>query len=210
MTGTISSALEIIRTQGIVAIVRTGTPDAAAEAVNTLLNAGVRAVEVSLVTPNAIEVVRAATAAAPPGIAVGLGTVLRTSEVDSAVSAGARFIVAPAFDASVVRAAVDAGIDVLPGVATPTEAVAAVAAGAAVVKLFPASLWTPAVLQEMRTALPWLEIVPTGGVTLESAPQWIRAGAVAVGIGSALTGSPTPAATARDLLDAIHRARTDA
>ncbi|NYF16552.1 2-dehydro-3-deoxyphosphogluconate aldolase/(4S)-4-hydroxy-2-oxoglutarate aldolase [Microbacterium sp. AK009] len=208
MTSAPSNALDVIRGQGVVAIVRARTADDAASTVDALLEAGIRAVEVSLVTPNALDVVRAAAAAAPDDVAVGVGTVLSVNDVTAAVTAGARFIVAPAFDASVVQAAIAAGIDVLPGVATPTEAVTAVAAGATAVKVFPASLWSPAVLREVRTALPWLTTVPTGGVSLETAPEWIRAGAAAVGIGSALTGSANPGATAARLLDAIHDART--
>jgi 2-dehydro-3-deoxyphosphogluconate aldolase/(4S)-4-hydroxy-2-oxoglutarate aldolase len=92
-------------------------------------------------------------------------------------------------------------------VATPTEAVDAVAAGAPAVKVFPASLWRPDVLREVRAALPWLETVPTGGVTPANAPDWIRAGALAVGVGSALTKAADPAAAASALLVSIASAR---
>jgi 2-dehydro-3-deoxyphosphogluconate aldolase / (4S)-4-hydroxy-2-oxoglutarate aldolase len=199
--------LDVIRAQGIVAIVRAASADAAAGAVDTLVAAGLRAVEVSLVTPDALEVVRAAAAHAPDGVAIGVGTVLRPSEVEASLLAGARFLVSPSFDPRVVAAAVDAGLDILPGVATPTEAVNAINAGAQAVKLFPASLWSPGVLREVRAALPRLQTVPTGGITPESAPDWIRAGAVAVGMGSALTKAPDPAEAARRLIASIDAAR---
>jgi 2-dehydro-3-deoxyphosphogluconate aldolase/(4S)-4-hydroxy-2-oxoglutarate aldolase len=202
------TALETIRGQGVVAIVRSKSADAAAAAVDVLVNAGLRAVEVSLVTPGALGVVRSAAATAPEGVAIGVGTVLRESDVEAAVEAGASFVVCPAFDRGVVRAALRAGIDVLPGVATPTEAIAATDAGASAVKLFPASLWTPTILGEVRAALPWLETVPTGGVTPTTAADWIRAGASAVGIGSALTRAPSPQLVVSELLEAIAEART--
>lgn len=201
------SALDVIRDQGVVAIVRTSTPDEAAAAVSTLLGAGLRAIEVSLVTPQALDVVRDAAARAPADAVIGVGTVLTIEQLLASAEVGARFVVSPSFDRRVVSEAAARGILSLPGVATPTEAVDAVAAGAPAVKLFPASLWRPEVLREMRSALPWLETVPTGGVTPASAPEWIRAGALAVGVGSALTKADDPAAAAAALLASIAAAR---
>jgi 2-dehydro-3-deoxyphosphogluconate aldolase/(4S)-4-hydroxy-2-oxoglutarate aldolase len=201
------SALEIIRAQGVVAIVRSASPEDAAATVSTLVDAGLRAVEVSLVTPQALEVVRAAATDAPDGTLIGVGTVLTVEDLVASIDAGARFVVSPTFNSAVVREAADRGILCLPGVATPTEAVDAVAAGAPAVKVFPASLWRPDVLREVRAALPWLETVPTGGVTPANAPDWIRAGALAVGVGSALTKAADPAAAASALLVSIASAR---
>ncbi|WP_457100350.1 bifunctional 4-hydroxy-2-oxoglutarate aldolase/2-dehydro-3-deoxy-phosphogluconate aldolase [Microbacterium sp. P5_E9] len=201
------NALQIIGAQGVVAIVRSATPEEAATAVATLLDAGLRAVEVSLVTPGALDVVRDAAAHAPQDAVIGVGTVLTVAQAKASADAGARFIVSPAFDRGVVAEAAALGMLVLPGVATPTEAVDAAAAGAPAVKLFPASLWRPDVLREVRTALPWLQVVPTGGVSLTSAPEWIRAGALAVGVGSTLTRAENPGVTVRALLDAIAAAR---
>jgi 2-dehydro-3-deoxyphosphogluconate aldolase/(4S)-4-hydroxy-2-oxoglutarate aldolase len=201
------SALEFIRAQGVVAIVRSASPEDAAATVSTLVDAGLRAVEVSLVTPQALEVVRAAATDAPDGTLIGVGTVLTVEDLVASIDAGARFVVSPTFNSAVVREAADRGILCLPGVATPTEAVDAVAAGAPAVKVFPASLWRPDVLREVRAALPWLETVPTGGVTPANAPDWIRAGALAVGVGSALTKAADPAAAASALLVSIASAR---
>ena len=157
------NALDIIRAQGVVAIVRSATPDEAATAVRTLVAAGLRAVEVSLVTPDALGVVERAIAESPEGVAIGVGTVLSPADAEASARVGAQFIVSPAFDADVIRTALANGMDVVPGVATPTEAVQAVRAGATAVKLFPASLWSPDVLHEVLVAMPWLETVPTGG-----------------------------------------------
>lgn len=202
------SALDVIRMQGVVAIVRSSSPEAAATAVETLLRAGLRAVEVSLVTARALEIIRDAVKDAPEGARIGVGTVLRESEVEAAAEAGASFIVSPVLNLRVVSRALQCGMDVLPGVSTPTEALTAIDAGARSVKLFPASLWSPDVLREVRAALPWLETVPTGGVTPHTAPDWIRAGAVAVGIGSALTQAQDPTGAAEALLSNIAEART--
>jgi 2-dehydro-3-deoxyphosphogluconate aldolase/(4S)-4-hydroxy-2-oxoglutarate aldolase len=201
------SALERVRAQGVVAIVRSPTPEDAAAAVATLLDAGLRVVEVSLVTPQALDVVREAVASAPHDALIGVGTVLTIDDLLASEEAGARFVVSPSFDRRVVGEAAARGILAFPGIATPTEAVDAVAAGAPAVKIFPASLWRPEVLREVRAALPWLETVPTGGVTPANAPEWIRAGALAVGVGSALTKADDPAAAAAALLASIASAR---
>lgn len=201
------NALEIIRAQGVVAIVRSATADDAAAAVATLIGAGLHAVEVSLVTPEALDIVRDAAARAPAGTTIGVGTVLTTEQLRASIDAGARFVVSPSFNSAVVREAAEHGILCLPGVATPTEAVDAVTAGAPAVKLFPASLWRPDILREVRAALPQLQTVPTGGVTPATAPEWIRAGALAVGVGSALTRAEDPAAAAAALIATIAAAR---
>ncbi|KQR39417.1 hypothetical protein ASF80_08380 [Microbacterium sp. Leaf159] len=191
----------------MVAIVRAASTQVAAANVATLIRSGLAAVEVSLVTPGALGVIRDAVSRAPAGTMVGVGTALSVGDVESAVDAGARFVVTPTTDRDVIRAAVDAGVPVLPGAATPTEAVQALNWGATFVKLFPASLWTPAAMRDVLTALPDLPLVPTGGVDPENAAEWMRAGAVALGIGSALTGSDDPAHTAAELLSVIAEAR---
>lgn len=198
---------EAIREQGVIAIVRASTPERAKADVEALIDAGIRAVEVSLVTPDAIEVIRQVIPTAPHGVSVGVGTVTTAREVDAAASAGAGFIVSPILREDVVRATREAGMCSVPGVATPTEAMLAMSWQADFVKVFPASLWTPAVLREVLTALPSLPAVPTGGVTIASAPEWIRGGAVAVGIGGTLTRAGDPAAVAQQLLRAVASAR---
>lgn len=202
-----SDVLAAIREQGVVAIVRAANAERAAADVRSLVSAGLRVVEVSLVTPGALDVVREAVSSGPPGVHIGVGTVLTTDLVARSADAGAEFVVSPVFRLDVVTSARAAGLDTLPGVATPTEALQALDAGSTMVKLFPASLWAPSSLRDVLVALPALEVVPTGGVTLESAPAWIRAGAVALGIGSSLTKATDPGATARGLLDAIAAAR---
>lgn len=203
-----SAVLDAIRAQGVVAIVRAADAGTAARSVAALVTAGLRVVEVSLVTPGAFEVIRSAVDAAPEGVHIGVGTAVTADEVRLAAAAGAGFVVSPVLRESVLKASLDAGLDTLPGVATPTEALQALEWGTTLVKLFPASLWSPSILREVLTALPALQSVPTGGVTIEAAPEWIRAGAVALGIGGTLTRAEDPAGIARALLDAISSART--
>jgi 2-dehydro-3-deoxyphosphogluconate aldolase/(4S)-4-hydroxy-2-oxoglutarate aldolase len=202
-----SAVIDTIRQQGIVAIVRTPTAEDAARNVATLIGAGLKVVEVSLVTPHALDVIRAAVEEAPVGVFIGVGTALTVEDVRLAVKAGARFVVSPIVREEVIKAALDAGLDTLPGATTPSEAMRAVEWGSTLVKLFPASLWSPAVLREALTALPALQTVPTGGVTLDAAPDWIRAGAVALGIGGALTRAGDPVGVARTLISEIAAAR---
>ncbi|AZI57054.1 bifunctional 4-hydroxy-2-oxoglutarate aldolase/2-dehydro-3-deoxy-phosphogluconate aldolase [Nakamurella antarctica] len=200
-------ALETIRAQGVVAIVRASSASDAAETVATLIVAGLRAIEVSLVTPGALDVIRDAARNAPAGVMIGVGTALTESDVDRAVDAGAQFVVSPIVNEAVIRASLAAGVTVLPGATTPTEAVHARELGATLIKLFPASLWSPSILREVLAALPDLQTVPTGGVQPDTAGDWIRAGAAAVGIGSALSQAADPAAATVRLLASIEAAR---
>ncbi|MGV8876946.1 MAG: bifunctional 4-hydroxy-2-oxoglutarate aldolase/2-dehydro-3-deoxy-phosphogluconate aldolase [Rhodoglobus sp.] len=203
MTVSMDSVAHAVREQKIVAIVRSKSQDEAQTVVGKLVAAGLRTIEVSLVTPGAIEVIRRAAATAPDGVNIGVGTALSVDDVTRAAKAGARFVVAPTLREDVIRSSLDLGLVTFPGVATPTEAMQAVEWGSPFVKLFPASLWTPRVMKDMLTALTALQIVPTGGVDLSNAAEWIRAGAVALGIGSTLTSASDPSAVVRELTAAI-------
>ncbi|WP_158373756.1 bifunctional 4-hydroxy-2-oxoglutarate aldolase/2-dehydro-3-deoxy-phosphogluconate aldolase [Cellulosimicrobium cellulans] len=177
--------LAAVRAERLIGIVR--APDAAAgrAALSAMRAAGVRVAEVSLGTPGALDLVAEA-ADATGGDVIGVGTVLRAADVRSAVAAGARLVVTPALCADVVRTARDLGAIVVPGCATPTEMLEALRLGAHAVKLFPADLWSPGALRTMLRALPQVPVVPTGGVTLGNAGQWLDAGAIAVGMGADL------------------------
>jgi 2-dehydro-3-deoxyphosphogluconate aldolase/(4S)-4-hydroxy-2-oxoglutarate aldolase len=198
-----------IRSQRVIAIVRSASSDEALAAAQSLLQAGLLAVEVSLVTPEALAVISHLVQTAPPGAYIGAGTVLSAEQVLAAQQMGAQFIVAPTVDPDVIDSAVSEGLLVVPGASTPTEATKARSPGADLVKLFPASAWTPAIMGDVLAALPHIDFVPTGGVTLADAPSWIAAGAVAVGLGSALTRGDAEAVRARavGLLASLSAAR---
>jgi 2-dehydro-3-deoxyphosphogluconate aldolase/(4S)-4-hydroxy-2-oxoglutarate aldolase len=158
--------------------------------VDELADDGVRAFEITLDAPPAVEdlaAVRTALSARGEGILVGAGTILRREQLAAARNAGADFGVAPLLDLAMVRAAIDAGLPFVPGAMTPTEIGGAWDAGATFVKLFPASAVGPAFVRELRGPLPEVELVPTGGVDGTNASAFLEAGAAAVGIGGAIT-----------------------
>jgi 2-dehydro-3-deoxyphosphogluconate aldolase/(4S)-4-hydroxy-2-oxoglutarate aldolase len=155
---------------------------------------GIHAFEVTLNSASALEVIAALTARFEPDeLMVGAGTVLDEAQAQAAVDAGARFLVMPHFDARIVEWAVRHDVPVFPGAFTPTEILAAWRAGASAVKLFPASAVGPTFLRELRGPLPQIPLIPTGGVTVDNAPAFLAAGALAVGMGSWLTGGGDPA-----------------
>lgn len=180
-------AVGAIESQRVLAIVRSASAAAAVEAGRALFAAGFLAVEVSLVTPNAMGVIETLASERPPGTHLGAGTVLDVAMAAAASDAGASFLVAPNYAPEVLDEGHDHGMAVIPGAGSVSEMVAAQNRGADLVKIFPASVWTPGALADVRAALPFLRSVPTGGVTLDSAPLWIRAGATAVGMGGAVT-----------------------
>lgn len=192
---------------GVVGIVRAEGAKVAFAQASALLTAGLQVVEISLVTPQALEAISAARGLGTGY--VGAGTVLDESSAQAAISAGAQFIVAPTLNKHVVRYALRHGVTVLPGVATPTEALRAIELGADFAKLFPASAWGPGAIRDMLVALPQIPLVPTGGIGLDDVPAYISAGSVAVGLGSALSvGSPDEIKKrVEELLKSIRAAR---
>ncbi len=198
--------LDLLTRTRLVAIIRGGSGQAAVASALTLFDAGVRVVEVALTTPGAltaIERIAAATAGAARSCHVGAGTVLTRGDLAGAIAAGAGFVVTPGMTPA-VPAAVDAGLPVLAGAYTATEAIAARLAGVTAVKLFPASVGGPAYLKALRDPLPDVPFIPVGGVGLAEAADYLRLGAVAVGVGSPLVGD---AASGGDLTALAERAR---
>jgi 2-dehydro-3-deoxyphosphogluconate aldolase / (4S)-4-hydroxy-2-oxoglutarate aldolase len=187
---------EPIRSSRVLAIGRNIPKEIVVSIAEALRDGGVRAFEITLNTPAALESIAALVARFDPGeILIGAGTVLDLEQARAAEQAGARFFVMPNTDVEIVRWAAERGIPAFPGAFTPTEVLAAWRAGAAAVKLFPASVAGTAFVREMRGPMPEIPLVPVGGVNLDNAPAFIAAGAVAVGIGSWLTGAGDPAST---------------
>jgi 2-dehydro-3-deoxyphosphogluconate aldolase/(4S)-4-hydroxy-2-oxoglutarate aldolase len=173
---------------GVVAILRGRRVEHLDAVLDALVEAGVRSLEVTLNTPGAVDAIRRAGTRFGPEVTVGAGTVRTVAELDGAVAAGARFLVSPHTDPALAARAREAGAAYLPGALTPTEIVAAWAAGAAAVKLFPARLAGPRYLRDIREPLGDIPIVPTGGVSVDNMVEWFAAGAVAVGVGGTLIG----------------------
>lgn len=179
-------ASQVIDETGVVAILRGGLASELAPKLGSLIAGGVRAIEISLTTTDALGMIEAAVAIANGRATIGAGTVMARDEVAAVARRGAGFVVSPSFDPDVVRATIDAGMFSLPGIFTPTEAVLALRAGATAVKLFPADAVGPAFVRAILAPMPRLRIVPTGGVSLDLARQFADAGAWAVGVGRPL------------------------
>jgi 2-dehydro-3-deoxyphosphogalactonate aldolase len=178
----------------LVAILRGLTPDESVDISRALVDAGFRMLEVPLNSPQPFESIRRMADALGSDYLVGAGTVLDPANVRKVADAGGRLIVMPHADTAVIRAAKDAGLYCVPGVATPTEAFAALAAGADALKLFPAEQASPAVLKAWRAVLPRdLAVLPVGGISPDNMAPWIEAGAAGFGIGSALYAPGRPA-----------------
>jgi len=173
-----------------VGIIRAGSAAEATSAGQALIAGGLTIIEVAYTTPGAPSAISALRAQCP-GAIVGAGTVLDAAAAFTAVSSGAQFLVSPAVLEEVLRAGHRHGLAVMPGAATPTEINRAMELGADMVKLFPAGSLGLDFMRSVATAMPHVPLVPTGGVTAENAPDWIAAGAVAVGVGGGLTrGDP--------------------
>jgi 2-dehydro-3-deoxyphosphogluconate aldolase/(4S)-4-hydroxy-2-oxoglutarate aldolase len=161
-------------------------PDKLRGVVDALAEGGVRALEITMTVPRAIGLIAEIAPTLPAGFLLGAGTVLDGETAHRAVDAGAQFLVSPVFRPDVIAAGHAHDVPVMPGCFTPTEILDAWERGADIVKVFPATALGPGYLKDIRGPLPDVKLMPTGGVTIENAGDWIRAGAVAVGVGSAL------------------------
>jgi 2-dehydro-3-deoxyphosphogalactonate aldolase len=172
---------------GLVAILRGLRPHEAEDIGRALYDTGFRVIEVPLNSPDPLHSIHLLRQALPADVLIGAGTVLRPEACADIAAAGGQLVVMPHSDAAVIRAAKVAGLACAPGVATPTEAFAALAAGADVLKMFPAEALGPVGLQAWRAVLtPPVAIVPVGGITPESVAAYVAAGASGLGLGSAL------------------------
>ncbi len=171
---------------GIVAVVRSESPDRLVEVVRALAEGGVTAAEITLTVPDAIEVIRKVRDALGDSIVLGAGSVLDPETARAALLAGAEYIVGPGLNLDVIRLCRRYGKVVMPGALTPTEVVAAWEAGADVVKIFPSDLGGPAYIKALRAPLPQIRMMPTGGVDLSTAEAFLKAGACCLGVGGSL------------------------
>jgi len=193
---------------GVIGIVRSTGAEPAVALSRQIWSAGVSVVEVALTTPGGLRAIETLSAEVQGDRVLGAGTVLDAATARLAILAGARLLVTPTLTEDVIEMAQRYDVATVIGCSTPTEMLRATTLGADLVKVFPASLWSPRVLADVLAALPQLDVVPTGGISPEDAAGWIRAGARAVGIGSGLTRGDDPAARVRTLLTALHEARS--
>lgn len=193
-----------LRSRKLLAIIRADGADTAFACVQTLVEAGITALEVSLTTPGGVEAIAKARAQYDPNILIGAGTVITAAQADEVAAANADFAVTPAITRGAHRS-VELGLPLLCGALTPTEVVAALDLGATAVKIFPAKLHGPGYLSELRAPLPDAPLIAVGGIDAVSAPKYLAAGALAVGVGSPLLGD---AGTGGSLSELAIRAST--
>ena len=203
---------------GVVPVVRAKNTEQAWLACRALCAGGIDVLEVTMTVPNAPSLIRELVAHFGNDVLVGAGTVLDPETARACIRAGAEFIVSPGFDADIVRAAHEAEKPALPGALTPTEVMAALRAGADIIKVFPASAMGGAkYLRSLRAPFEHARFLPTGGVNAETARDFIAAGAVALGVGSELIDAQalargdgeTITARARELVAAVRLARQE-
>lgn len=173
----------------IVAILRHTAPERAVRTVEALVAGGVRAIEVTLNSAGAIDMLHAIQAALGDRVLLGAGTVLDQAGAQAALDAGARFMVSPHTDLALIRWLADQGVPVFPGAFTATEVLSAWRAGASVVKLFPSGPMGASYLKDLRGPLGHIPFMPTGGVTLDNAATYMAAGAWGLGLGSDLVSA---------------------
>ncbi len=191
-----TQVIEKIRESGIIPVIRTDSAEKAQTVIKALLNGGINILEVTMTIPGAIELIARLTDEYKNTAVIGAGTVLDAQTAQNCIRAGAKFIVSPIFDLQTVSFCKDKEIAVMPGAITPTEIFTAWKAGADAVKIFPVSaMGGVTYLKAVKSVFPHIEIVPTGGVNLENAFDYIKAGALAVGIGSELTKGEESAIT---------------
>jgi 2-dehydro-3-deoxyphosphogluconate aldolase / (4S)-4-hydroxy-2-oxoglutarate aldolase len=182
-----TDALQRIRDLGLIPVVRAESADLAMRAVEAIKAGGVDVLEVTMTVPGAIRVIEQLAKAYGAETLIGAGTVLDPETARACIQAGAQFIVSPALNEETIAFCRDNDVAVFPGALTPTEVVRAWNAGADAVKVFPAgAVGGPSYLKALKAPLPQIELVPTGGVSLKTAADFIKAGAMALGVGADL------------------------
>jgi 2-dehydro-3-deoxyphosphogluconate aldolase/(4S)-4-hydroxy-2-oxoglutarate aldolase len=212
-----SSALDRVLDRVVVAIIRSQSPDLLVDVAEALLAGGVEVMEVTFTVPKATEVLEKVASKLGDRVLLGAGTVLDTETARVALLAGAQFIVSPAVNLEVIELCRRYSKLVMPGAFTPTEVVTAWQAGADIVKIFPSDVTGPKYLKALHGPLPHVRLMPTGGVNLDTAGEFLKAGACALGIGTSLVDPKLVAAgdlkkiesLARQYVEIIGRLRRD-
>lgn len=198
--------IERIKEKGIVAVVRAENSEKAFDIVEKCIDGGIDAIELTFSVPFAHHVIEDLAKKYGDDIVLGAGTVLDSETARIALLSGAQYIVSPHFNPEVTKLCNRYRTASMAGVLTITEAVTAMEAGVDVLKLFPGDLSGPRFIKDIKGPLPWVQIMPTGGVDADNVGEWIKAGAVAVGAGSCLTKGDITA-NAKAFIENIKKAR---
>jgi 2-dehydro-3-deoxyphosphogluconate aldolase/(4S)-4-hydroxy-2-oxoglutarate aldolase len=176
-----------IRDVGIVPVIRAESADEAGRVISAIRAGGVSVLEITMTVPGAVSLIAEVARQAGKDAVVGAGTVLDAETARAVILAGARFVVSPSLDLATIACCRRYSVPVMPGALTPTEVVAAWQAGADIVKVFPANaVGGASYIKALKAPLPQIELCPTGGVSLETAADFIKAGACALGVGNDL------------------------
>ena len=208
MTTTTAARADVVRkieATGVVAVVRLTDPAVGEQVARALVAGGVDAIEITMTVPRATELIASLVRALPASALIGAGTVTDADTARAVIAAGAKFVVSPVFRPGVIDACHELGVAAMPGCFSPTEILAAWERGADLIKIFPATSLGPSFIKDLRGPFPSIKVMPTGGVSRDNAAEWIRAGAVAIGVGSALVD--TKAVEARRFDDITSQAR---
>ena len=182
-----AAVIQTIRDIGIIPVVRAQSASEAMKAIDAIREGGISILEITMTVPGAVGVIEEVSQRYGSDALVGAGTVLNGETARACIRAGARFVVSPALNLETIEVCRDLGVAVMPGALTPTEVVQAWSAGADFVKVFPAgAVGGASYLKSLKAPLPQIELVPTGGVSLKTAADFIKAGASALGVGADL------------------------
>jgi 2-dehydro-3-deoxyphosphogluconate aldolase/(4S)-4-hydroxy-2-oxoglutarate aldolase len=181
-----SEMLEKVKALGLLAVIRGPSPELTVKMVEALVAGGVLGIEITYSTPNAEDVVQTLAKKFGDSIVLGMGTLTKPEQAQSAKNAGAHFLVSPICEPNLVKGMVDSGLLTMAGALTPTEVFQAYTLGVDVIKIFPGSLGGPAYIKALKGPFPYIPMMPTGGVNAGNVAEWFATGVVAVGAGSEL------------------------
>jgi 2-dehydro-3-deoxyphosphogluconate aldolase/(4S)-4-hydroxy-2-oxoglutarate aldolase len=171
---------------GIFAVIRMNDNKKLFRVIDALSTGGIKNIEITMTVPNADEIINELVSTVKDDVIIGAGTVLSKDDANKVISAGAKFIVSPILDLDIIKVCKDRNIPVAPGCYTPTEILKGWNAGAEIIKVFPATSLGPGYFKDIHAPLPFIRMMPTGGVTVDNVGEWVEAGACAVAIGSDL------------------------
>ncbi|MBD8006916.1 bifunctional 4-hydroxy-2-oxoglutarate aldolase/2-dehydro-3-deoxy-phosphogluconate aldolase [Bacillus norwichensis] len=180
------SSLDSVIENGVIAVLRGLRTDNALNIAKALIGGGVNTLEITMETPDALSIIKNIRTQLGDSVVVGAGTVLDSETARAAIMAGSQFIFSPTVNVETIRITKRYGVASVPGAFTPTEILKAYEAGADAVKVFPAGVLGPAYLKDIKGPLPQIPLIPTGGINLENAADFIKSGAIAIGVGGSL------------------------
>ncbi len=205
--------LKELTDSGVVAVIRANSKEEGMKIIEAVMVGGIKAVEITMTVPYAVDIIKDLAKHYGDKLIIGAGTVLDAETARACILAGSKYVVSPCFNEASARLCNRYGIPYLSGVMTPTEAVRAMEFGVDILKVFPGSAFGPRIIKDFRGPLPQGNFMPTGGVSIDNVSEWIKNGAVAVGVGGSLTAPAKSgdfegvSKNARAFLDAVAEAR---